>query len=79
VREHGEEGSWRFAQGQIEHRAKRPTVPLRDLGAVSLLLRVEKLACLIANVATVGFVPSVHRWCQSEVRQTCLVAANRPR
>jgi len=79
VRGHGEEGTWRFAQGPIEHRAKRHTVLLRDLRAVSLLLRAEKLACLIANVArcrTVGFVPSVPPWRQSEVRRACLVAAN---
>jgi len=79
---HGGEGSWRFAHGPIEHRAKRHTVLLRDLRAVSLLLRAERLACLIANVArcrTVGFVPSAHRWCQSEVRRACLVATNRPR
>jgi len=82
VRGHGGEGSWRFAQGPIERRAKRHTVLLRDLRAFSLLLRAEKLACLIANVArcrTVGCVPAVHRRCQSEVRRTCLVAANRPR
>ena len=79
MRGHGEEGTWRFAQGPIKLRAKRHTVLLRDLRAFSLLLRVEKLACLIANVArwrTVGFVPAVHRWCQSEVRCTCFVAAN---
>jgi len=79
---HGGEETWRFAQGPIERRAKRHTVLLRDLRAFSLLLRVEKLACLTANVArcrTVGCVPSVHRWCQSEVRRTCLVAAKRLR
>jgi hypothetical protein len=60
VRGHRGEGSWRSAHGPIEHRAKRHTVLLRDLRAVSLLLCVEKLACLIANIArcrTVGFVP----------------------
>jgi hypothetical protein len=72
----------RGRRARIEHRAKRHTVFLRDLRAVSLLLRVEKLACLIANVArcrTIGLVPAVHRWCQSKVRRICLVAANRPR
>jgi hypothetical protein len=43
---HGGEGSWRFAQGPIEHRAKRRTVLLRDLRAVSLFLRAEK-TCLL--------------------------------
>ncbi len=49
-------------------RAKRHTVLLRDLRAVSLLLCAEELPCLIANVArcrTVGFVPSVRRRCQT--------------
>jgi hypothetical protein len=70
---HGGEGCWRFAQGPIEHRAKRHTVLLRDLRAVSLLLRVEKLACLLdcqrREVPDGGCVPSVHRRCQSVVRR----------
>ena len=41
---HGGEGFWRFAQSPIEHCAKRHTVFL--LCAFSLLLCVEKLACL---------------------------------
>ena len=48
----------------------------------SLLLRVEKLACLITNVArprtcaTTPFSPSALRPRPGEIYRTCLVAAN---
>jgi len=76
---HGEGAVWCFAWSSIEHGAKRHIVFLRGPPWPSLFLRVEKFACLIADVAnyqTVGVANAVYRQRYGAIRRAGWVAAD---